>query len=67
MSAAQTKELIRNLWVEASKGDAEGFLGGLADVVPYPIIGTTKFFGTFNGKQELLNCALHAAHIRTRN
>jgi uncharacterized protein len=57
MSAAENKESIRNMWAEASKGNAEGFLGRFADDVRYTIIGTTKFSGTFNGKQDLLNRA----------
>jgi len=57
MSATENKELIRNVWAEASKGNAEGFLNALADDVHYTIIGTTKFSGTFNGKQDLLNRA----------
>ena len=57
MSAAENKQSIRNMWAEASKGNAEGFLNGLADDVRYTIIGTTRFSGTFNGKQELLNRA----------
>jgi uncharacterized protein len=57
MSAAEDKELIRNMWAEASKGNAEGFLGSLADDVRYTIIGSTRFSGTFNGKQDLLNRA----------
>lgn len=46
------------MWAEASKGNVEGFLGALADDVRYTIIGTTKFSGTFNGRQDLLNRAL---------
>ena len=45
------------MWAEGSKGNAEGFLGGLADDVRHTIIGTTKFSGTFNGNQDLLNRA----------
>ena len=32
-------------------------MNALADDVRYTIIGTTRFSGTFNGKQELLNRA----------
>lgn len=30
--------------------EGQGFLSGLADIVRYTIIGTTRFSGTFNGK-----------------
>ena len=46
---------IRNMFIELSKGNAEAFLGSIADDVRYTIIGTTKYSGTFNGKQELIS------------
>jgi ketosteroid isomerase-like protein len=58
MGAPENKELIRNMFVEMSKGNAEAFLGNLADNVRYTVIGTTKYSGTFNGKQEFIKKAL---------
>jgi uncharacterized protein len=55
MGAAENKRLISNMFIELSKGNAEAFLGSIADDVRYTIIGTTKYSGTFNGKQELIN------------
>lgn len=55
MGAAENKELIRNMFAELSKGNAEAFLGTLADDVRYTIIGTSKYSSTFNGKQDLIN------------
>lgn len=55
MGAAENKQFISNMFIELSKGNAEAFLGGIADDVRYTIIGTTKYSGTFNGKQELIN------------
>lgn len=55
MGAAENKELIRNMFDELSKGNAEAFLGTLADDVRYTIIGTSKYSSTFNGKQDLIN------------
>jgi ketosteroid isomerase-like protein len=57
MGATENKELIRNMWAEASKGSVEGFLNGFADDVHYTIIGTTKFSGIFKGKQDLVSRA----------
>ena len=54
MGAAENKELIRNMFAELSKGNAEAFLATLADNVRFTIIGTTKYSGTFNGKQEFI-------------
>jgi uncharacterized protein len=55
MGAAENKQFISNMFIELSKGNAEAFLGSIADDVRYTIIGTTKYSGTFNGKQELIN------------
>ena len=57
MGVTENKQLIRDMWAEVEKGSAEGFLNGFADDVRYTIIGTTKFSGTFNGKQDLVNRA----------
>jgi len=58
MGAAENKQLIRDMFAELSKGNAQAFLGNMADNVRFTIIGTTKFSGTFNGKQELVNKVL---------
>jgi uncharacterized protein len=58
MSAAENKELIRNMFAELSKGNAQAFMDKMADDVRFTIIGTTKFSGTCNGKQEFINKVL---------
>jgi len=55
MGAAENKEFIRNMFAELSKGNAEAFLGAMADNVRFTIIGTSKYSGTYNGKQEVIN------------
>ena len=55
MGAAENKRFISNMFIELSKGNTEAFLGSIADDVRYTIIGTTKYSGTFNGKEELIN------------
>ena len=55
MGAAENKQLIQTMFAELSKGNAEAFLGNMADNVRFTIIGTTKYSGTFNGKQELIS------------
>ena len=55
VGAAENKELIRNMFAELSKGNGEAFLGSMADDVRFNLIGTTKYSGTFNGKQELIS------------
>ena len=58
MGAAENKQLIQNMFAELSKGNAEAFLGNLADDVRFTIVGTTKYSGTCNGKQELISKVL---------
>ena len=54
MAASENKEMIRNLWAEAAKGNPNPLLEALADDVRYTLIGSTKFSGTFNGKADLI-------------
>jgi len=58
MGAAENKALIQNMFAELSKGNAEAFLNNMADNVKFTIIGTTKYSGTCNGKQELISKVL---------
>ncbi len=58
MSAAENKEIVRNMFAELSKGNSQAFLEKMADDVRFTIIGTTKYSGTCNGKQELVNKVL---------
>ncbi|MBV8772508.1 MAG: nuclear transport factor 2 family protein [Deltaproteobacteria bacterium] len=58
MGAAENKELVRNMFGELSKGNSQAFLDAMADNVRFTIIGNTKFSGTCNGKQELVNKVL---------
>jgi ketosteroid isomerase-like protein len=54
MGTTENKELIRNMYVEMSKGNTQVFLGSMADDVRFTLIGMTKYSGTFNGKKELI-------------
>jgi ketosteroid isomerase-like protein len=58
MGAAENKQLIQTMFAELSKGNAEAFLSNMADNVRFTIIGTTKYSGTCNGKQELIQKVL---------
>jgi uncharacterized protein len=55
MGAAENKRFISNLFIELSKGNTEVFLDRITDDVRHTIIGSTKYSGTFNGKQELIS------------
>jgi ketosteroid isomerase-like protein len=58
MGAAENKKLIQDMFAELSKGNAQAFLNNMADNVKFTIIGTTKYSGTCNGKQELISKVL---------
>ena len=53
MSATENKEMIRTMFSELGKGNAAAFLGAMSDNVKFNLIGSTKFSGTFNGKEQL--------------
>ena len=46
------------MFAELSKGNAEAFLGTLADDVRFTLIGSTKYSGVFNGKPEFIEKVL---------
>ncbi len=54
MGTVENKKLIQDMFAELSKGNPEAFLGNMADDVEFTIIGSTKWSGTFSGKQELV-------------
>ena len=55
MGAAENKQLIETMFAELSRGNGAGYLERLADDVQFTIIGSTKFSGTFDGKQDVVN------------
>jgi uncharacterized protein len=54
MGTAENKELIRQMFAEISKGNAEVYLNAVADDVQYTIIGTGKYSSLYNGKQDVI-------------
>jgi ketosteroid isomerase-like protein len=58
MGASENKEMVRNMFAELSKGNAEGFLGKFADDCRFTIIGKTKYSGTCHGKKEFIEKVL---------
>ena len=46
------KQVMRDMFAALSAGDAEGFLGPLADDVQWTIQGTTKYSGLYDGKAD---------------
>ncbi len=49
-----SKETVRKMFSGLDRGNAEAFLAALADDVSWTIMGTTKFSGTFRGKEDAM-------------
>src|SRR5258706_10653848 len=54
MGAAENKQHVESIFAALSRGDGEAYLAGLADDLEFTIEGTTKFSGTFRGKQDIV-------------
>lgn len=54
MSAAENKELLRQVFTELAGGNSQPFVDSLADEVRWTIIGTTRWSRTFDGKPAVL-------------
>jgi len=53
------KNVVRNAYAAISKGDLDGFLNLLADDVQWYFIGSHRFAGTHNGKDEIVSNLLN--------
>lgn len=51
MGASENKELVRTIFASSNPS---AFLDAMADDVKFTLIGTTKYSGSFNSKQELV-------------
>jgi len=54
MNIAENKQVVRRFYDAAARGDMDACFAVLADDVKWTNIGTTKFSGTYTGKQALL-------------
>jgi ketosteroid isomerase-like protein len=54
MGIADNKAVVRRFYDAAARGDMEACFSLLADDVKWTNIGTTRFSGTYTGKQALL-------------
>ena len=54
MSIAENKQVVLNFYAAAARGDMDSCFALLADDVVWINIGTTKFSGTYRGKQALI-------------
>lgn len=54
-NAAANKQLLQSAFAEMAKGNTKPFVDTWADDFCWNCIGTTKWSGTFRGKQAVLN------------
>jgi len=54
MSSEENKRIVRAIYEGANAGDMTAFLNALSDNVRWTNIGTTKYSGTYEGKETLL-------------
>jgi uncharacterized protein len=54
MGIAENKRIVQAFYDAANHGDTEGFLGQLAEDVTWTNIGSTKYSGTYVGKNDLV-------------
>ena len=55
MTSAENKRVMQRIFAELSSGNSRPFLESLADDVRWIVAGTTRWSGTFEGKQTVLN------------
>ena len=55
MDTAENKKLIRQLYGELSNGNTKPFIDCLAEDIRWTVIGITKFSGTIEGKQNVVD------------
>jgi ketosteroid isomerase-like protein len=54
MGVTDNKRIVQAFYDAANRGDTEGFLSQLADDVTWTNIGSTKYSGTYVGKNDLV-------------
>jgi ketosteroid isomerase-like protein len=55
MSAAENKQLMQNIFSELAKGNGKPFVESMADDFCWTVTGSTKWSGTYRGKQAVLD------------
>ena len=72
MSASENKDLMQNIFAELAQGNARPFVEAMADDFRWTMPGSTRWSGTYEGKQAVLTELLAplrsmiADRVRTR-
>jgi uncharacterized protein len=54
MSATENKQLMQSVFAEFAKGNSQPFFDLMADNFSWTVIGTTKYSGTYSGKEAVM-------------
>jgi uncharacterized protein len=54
MSIVENKQIVQAFYDASNQGDVDRFLGLMADDIIWNSVGTTKYAGTYAGKEALL-------------
>lgn len=54
MGITENKELVSRFYDAGNRGDMDGFMALMADDITWTNIGSTKFSGTYSGKEALV-------------
>ena len=55
MSTADNKRIVHAIFEERAKGNGQPFRDAMADDIIWNIIGTTRWSGTYRGKEAVMN------------
>lgn len=58
MGIAENKQLVMDFYAAAARGDMDAAMALLADDITWTNIGSTRFSGSFSGKQTLVETLL---------
>ena len=66
MGIAENKQIVLDFYEAGGRGDMDGCFALLADDIAWTNIGTTKFSGTYFGKQALAENLLTGVRVAPR-
>jgi uncharacterized protein len=64
MNTFENKETIRHLYAALAEGDSKPLLAAMADEACWHMIGDTRWSGSYNGKQDIIERLLQPLRER---
>lgn len=55
MNAMANKQIMQDIFAELSKGNGKPFIGSMAAAFCWTVTGTTRWSGTYRGKQAVID------------